>query len=96
MPELYIYYRAKSANAKTVQARANSMQARLASKHGIASFLKRSPDEKEGFHTWMEVYFNVPAQFDDLLNEAFESVQLKELIEGERRAETFLDLSACA
>lgn len=96
MPELYVYYRVKSENATLVQVRANTMQAQLARTQGIASFLKRRPDQKDGCHTWMEVYPAVPSGFEERLQSAVKEAGLMELIEGERHMEIFEDRSACA
>lgn len=96
MPELYVYYRVKSENAAMLQARANSLQAQLAHSAGIAGFLKRRPDEKEGCHTWMEVYPAIPPGFEERLESAVKEAGLSELIDGERHTELFEDRSACA
>jgi hypothetical protein len=96
MPELYVYYRAKSENASLLQARANYMQAQLARTQGISGFLKRRPAEKDGYHTWMEVYPSVPEGFEERLQSAVQDAGLPELTEGERHTEIFEDRSACA
>lgn len=96
MPELYVYYRAKSEHAALLQARANYMQAQLARTLGISGFLKRRPDVKDGCHTWMEVYPAAPDGFADRLRSAVEEAGLPELIEGERHMELFEDRSTCA
>lgn len=96
MSELYVYYRVKSENAAKLQARANTMQAQLARTSGISGFLKRRPDEKEGCHTWMEVYPATSEGFAERLQSAVQDAGLLELIEGERRMEIFEDRSACA
>jgi hypothetical protein len=96
MTELYVYYRVKSANELMLQARVNTMQANLARTHGVAGLLKRRPEEKEGFHTWMEIYPQAPADFENLLDQAIKEANIEELIDGERRLEVFVDRSACA
>jgi hypothetical protein len=96
MPELYVYYRVQSDNAAKLQARANYMQAQLARTSGISGFLKRRPDEKDGCHTWMEVYPSGPNGFEERLEAAVKESGLPELIVGERHIEVFEDRSACA
>jgi hypothetical protein len=96
MAELYVYYRAKAENASHLQVRANYMQAQLARTLGISAFLKRRPVEKEGFHTWMEVYPAVPDGFPELLQAAVQEAGLPKLIDGERHIEIFEDKSTCA
>lgn len=96
MQELYVYYRVKSENAALLQARANGMQALLARTHGISGFLKRRPEEKDGCHTWMEVYPAAAPGFLDRLQAAVLQAGLPELTVGERRTEVFEDRSACA
>lgn len=94
--DLYIYYTARAELADALTARVLEMQARLAAKCGVAASLKRRPAEKDGRHTWMEVYQAVPEGFDAILDDAVEQSALATLIEGERHVEYFMDASACA
>jgi hypothetical protein len=96
MAEFYVYYRAKVENAALLQARANYMQAQIARTLGIPAFLKRSPIEKDGFHTWMEVYPAIPEGFAERLQSAVQEAGLAELVDGERHIEIFEDRSTCA
>ena len=93
--DMYIYYRVTASRASALQAQASAMQANLSRQCGIAAALKRRPEEKDGLHTWMEVYLAVPKDFDSTLDSAVRASQLPLLIEGERHTEYFLDLSSC-
>jgi hypothetical protein len=92
----YIYYLVSSNQADELQKLVLNMQTKLAREFGLMAELKRRPEEKNECHTWMEVYRNVPENFDRILQQAVTQAGIKTLINGERHLERFLDLSACA
>lgn len=94
--DLYIYYTVRAGLADILPVRVLEMQANLAGKHGVATALKRRPAEKNGRHTWMEVYLAVPEGFDAVLEDAVTRSELASLIDGERHVEYFMDVSSCA
>ena len=94
--DLYIYYRAHSEHAQAVQTQVAAMQSVMSEKYGIAGALKRRPDEKDGQHTWMEVYLAVPQDFEVSLTHAVAQTRLGSLIDGKRHTEYFLDIFPCA
>ncbi|GAB3551266.1 hypothetical protein GCM10027343_35360 [Noviherbaspirillum agri] len=94
--DLYIYYRARCENADALCTQARAMQQCLSREYGIVTGLKRRPEAKDGQHTWMEIYQNVPANFVDALESAVVQAGLPALIDGQRNIEYFLDVSSCA
>jgi DNA-binding XRE family transcriptional regulator len=94
--DLYVYYRAASAQAEALRERVTAMQAELARRCGVAAALKRRPEAKDGRHTWMETYLNIPDGFDAILSQAVTQSELASLIDGERHTEYFLDITTCA
>lgn len=55
--ELFIYYRAKPADAPALQAQVLAFQQRLAALHpGLVTRLLRRPETVDGWQTWMETY----------------------------------------
>jgi hypothetical protein len=94
--DMYIYYRVRSDRARDLHGLVRALQADLSQRHGIAAELKRRPDEKNGFHTWMEVYLGTPSGFDAILEQAVAETELAMLIDGERHVEYFLDAASCA
>lgn len=94
--DLYIYYRVRCENAQQLQALACAMQAGVARRYGIVTELKRRPGQKDGLHTWMEVYLDVPQDIEAVLEQAVAQAGLVPLIEGRRNTEYFLDYSLCA
>lgn len=94
--DLYIYYRVRCEHAAELQSRVISMQTLLGKEYSLSPALKRKPDEKDTLHTWMEIYPNIPQNFDTILSNAVLQTGLAPLIEGERHIEYFLDISACA
>jgi len=93
---LYVYYRAQVAHAPQLQQRVEEMQAVLHVQHGVHASLLRRPEAKDERHTWMEVYEDVPARFEQVLDNAFSSSGLIELIDGARHTEVFVGATACA
>jgi hypothetical protein len=94
--DLYVYYRVRSVDAPAFCAQALAMQHTLAREHGVATALKRRPEEKDGLHTWMEVYSSVDDDFAAHLDQAVADCGLASLIDGVRHSEQFLDVFPCA
>lgn len=94
--DLYIYYRVGVERETVFREKAAGMQQSLVRRCGIVAELKRRPDPKDGLHTWMEVYYAVPANFHAALADALKDAGLAELIDGDRHTESFLDCSPCA
>lgn len=93
---LYIYYRAPAAHAAEIQQRTAGMQKSLREDYGIVARLLRRPEEKDGRHTWMEVYEDVPDRFEEALEGALTRAGLAGLTDGQRHTEIFVDVSSCA
>ncbi|GIZ54131.1 DUF4936 family protein [Noviherbaspirillum aridicola] len=94
--DLYIYYRVPPAHAAALQPLLAAMQEALSREHGVSAALKRRPEEKDGRQTWMEVYQDVPAGFDDALDRALAQSGAAALIDGPRHTEIFEDVRPCA
>jgi hypothetical protein len=94
--DLYIYYRVRCEDAQSLQAKVVAMQRGISEQSGIATALKRRPEEKDGQHTWMEVYSAVPQGFEATIERAFAQAGLDAMIAGPRHTEYFLDCSECA
>ncbi|WP_034348898.1 DUF4936 family protein [Noviherbaspirillum massiliense] len=94
--DLYIYYRVPVAHAAVLQVKVAEMQQSIAQEYGIVAKLKRRPEAKNDRHTWMEVYYDVPAGFDAIASNAALQTGVSVLIDGERHTEIFLDCSTCA
>jgi hypothetical protein len=106
--DLYVYYRLDPANAAALQARVSAMQSALAKQYGVACSVKTRPagdvdssdsddsDDSDDSLTWMEVYLDVPASFEVVLNQAADDFGLTGLTEGSRHIERFMDLLPCA
>ncbi|QAU34593.1 DUF4936 family protein [Janthinobacterium sp. 17J80-10] len=94
--DLYIYYRADCRHAQALAENVRVMQSALTQRCGVAAALKRRPETKDGRHTWMETYLNIPGNFDAILAQAVQQSEVASLIEGERHTEYFLDVTSCA
>lgn len=96
MIDLYVYYKVRDADAARLEPLVRALQARLARECGVIASLKRRPGSKEGLQTWMEVYPGVAGPFADRLDAEALNAGLPGLIEGPRRAEVFVEFTACA
>lgn len=96
MIDLYVYYKVAEGRAARLEPLVRAMQARLAGELGVTGQLKRRPESRDGLQTWMEVYAGVGEQFAPQLDAAAAAAGLAELIEGPRRAEVFVEFTACA
>ena len=94
--DVYVYYRVRDALSAELQTRANALQAGLRRACGVHAQLKRRPESSNGFQTWMEVYLDIPDDFDAALERAVAGANLLPLIDGSRHVEYFLDCSPCA
>jgi len=95
MIDLYVYYKVPEANAARLEPLVRAMQARLA-QDGIAAQLKRRPEGKHGVQTWMEVYPGVDEGLAARVEERALDSGMASLIDGPRRAEVFVEFTACA
>jgi hypothetical protein len=94
--DIYIYYRVQDDRTSLLQVEITRMQQHLARTCGVATALKRRPEEKDGRQTWMEVYLAVPEGFESMLQQAVMQANIARLIDGERHTEYFSDLPPCA
>lgn len=94
--DLYIYYRVDPAHAVALNERVSHVQHQLRAQYGVAAELKRRPEEKAGYQTWMEVYLNTPTGFEDALKQAIDAAGISHLIADTRHTEYFVGVSTCA
>ncbi len=107
--DLYVYYRAASADAAAVQAAVAVLQQRLRERMSLAAFglagaavplrcgLKRRPlADDSASTTWMEIYLAVPRTFPASLDAALVESELPRLIDGHRHVEIFEEALPCA
>jgi hypothetical protein len=90
--DLFVYYKAQAGDAAAIAAHVSRLQAGL----GLPASLHRRPEEKEGLHTWMEVYRAIPEDFAARLTAVVDGDELASLIVGERHYEFFLEVATCA
>ena len=93
MIDLYVYYKVRSEDAARLAPLVRRLQAGLAP---AACQLKRRPGSSDGLETWMEVYPGVTEAFAAALEQAAGEAGFDGLIVGPRRAEVFVELTACA
>lgn len=88
--DFYIYYHVQQAKAATLREYVKTMQQELMTTYSVHAALKRRPDAINDQQTWMEIYLDVPNNFDDALQRAVQKFGLGEFIEGMRHVERFV------
>lgn len=94
--DIYVYYRVPVAHANQLLPKVQRMQQQLSHQWSTVTALKRRPEEKDGCQTWMEVYAQATEGFLAALEAAVRDAGLMSTIDGDRHAEIFVDVLACA
>lgn len=89
--DIYIYYDVPAANAPGVRDRVTAMQASLGDCCGARRLMRRPEARADGTQTWMEVYADVDASFDERLRSAVDAAGVTAST-GARHEERFIDL----
>lgn len=94
--DAYIYYRVAALSEKAVPVAVRHLHTHLRlTGERLSCGLKRRPDVVDGFHTWMEIYENVPEGFASRLENALVNSPLQSLIDGRRHVEYFMECQPC-
>ena len=94
--DYYVYYRVRTEDGARLRERVAALQHNLHEQFAVSCSLKRRPHARDGLDTWMEVYLDVPEDFEQGLARELLMEQVQELIDGERHVEHFLDVLSCA
>ncbi|MDE2428444.1 MAG: DUF4936 family protein [Burkholderiales bacterium] len=93
--DCYIYFKATPLHeAQIVQQEQQWMQL-VQTRLGVTGCLQRRPETRDDFHTWMEIYRNVPLHFAEQLNVLLENSKATALHQCQRHAEYFMDIDLC-
>ena len=93
--DVYIYYTVAAIDARRVRQRVMAVQERLADAYQITTQLKLRVDDVGVSQTWMEIYENVPAGFQRVIEHAAEEAGIRDLLQGPRHVEVFRDFELC-
>jgi hypothetical protein len=88
----YIYYKSAASEAASVISCAKKLQAAIADQLLIPSALQRRPLETEGVITWMEVYQDIPDNFDQIMLEVTAKIGFEKHLSGKRHMEYFSEV----
>jgi hypothetical protein len=94
--DVYIYYAVATAGASSLRPRVLAVQQHLAAAYEITTELKLRVDDAGAAQTWMEIYHQVPAGFDRVIEHAAAEAGIGAVIEGARHVEIFRDFELCA
>jgi hypothetical protein len=88
--DYYIYYKSKVEDADNIMASFDRLKNLVLQKIQIDMHLQRRPLEDQGLFTWMEIYRDIPEQFDVLLKSAVDESDITRFIAGNRHVELFI------
>lgn len=91
--DCYIYYKSTTQHSEHVLASVAQLRRHLASQLIIPLRLQQRPVSGE-IITWMEIYREVPHDFETILTNALSQFSMQDWIIGERRMEYFIDVEA--
>lgn len=87
--DCYVYYKANVEHEREIIACFQRLCS-LLEKHGIAPLLQRRPESKDLLHTWMEIYSEVPSNFDAIIGSSVVESGLMDFVIGTRHSERFI------
>lgn len=91
--DCYIYYKSTTQHSEHVLACVAQLRRHLASQLVNPLRLQQRPVNGE-IITWMEIYRDIPSDFETILANALRQNSMRDLIIGERRMEYFIDVEA--
>ena len=91
--DLFVYYRVRASQESAYLAQARTLLAQLHQSSGIEGRLSRRPEAKEGLHTWMESFIDLPAAQEAAVSAHLADPRSASFIEGERHTERFVRLA---
>ena len=94
--DCYVYYKSAQEQEPQIVRQVRILNDCLNAQMNIDLQLQRRPGVDDGMITWMEIYRNVPPEFDGALGAALKQTEIMALIQGERHAEYFEDAISCA
>lgn len=89
--DCYIYYKSKQEHAIDIRHCVELLRTDLRDKMLHQVQLQRRPASTNGLITWMEIYREVPEDFESILTMAVSQCGIQTFIQGERRLEYFID-----
>jgi Domain of unknown function (DUF4936) len=91
--DLFVYYRVQASQESAYLAQARSLLAELRQRSGIEGRLSRRPEAKDGLHTWMQSFIDLPAAQEAQVAQHLADPRSANFIEGERHSERFVRLA---
>lgn len=91
--DLFVYYRVQASQESAYLAQARSLLAELRQRSGIEGRLSRRPEAKDGLHTWMQSFIDLPAAREAQVAQHLADPRSANFIEGERHSERFVRLA---
>ncbi|MEI7786388.1 MAG: DUF4936 family protein [Betaproteobacteria bacterium] len=91
--DLFVYYRVPASQESAHLAQTRALLAELRQRSGVEGRLSRRPEAKEGLHTWMESFIDLPAAQEAAVKDHLADPRGADFIAGERHSERFVRLA---
>ncbi|MBC3879989.1 DUF4936 family protein [Undibacterium sp. LX40W] len=87
--DCYVYYKAKVEHEQEVIGCFQRLRSSLERK-GISPILQRRPESKDLMYTWMEIYHDIPSNFETIIEAGVAESGVMTFVVGTRHAEHFV------
>lgn len=91
--DLFVYYRVRASQESAHLAQTRALLSELHQRSGISGRLSRRPEAKDGLHTWMESFIDLPAASEPAVSAHLSDPRSAAFVEGERHSERFVRLA---
>lgn len=94
--DCYVYYKTSQEHQSLLMCQSERMKEIFLAQVGITFLLQKRPNASDGIVTWMEIYRDIPDEFEIHLNKIVSQTEMMSLIQGDRHVEYFVDAITCA
>ncbi|MEO8837552.1 MAG: DUF4936 family protein [Herbaspirillum sp.] len=90
--DLYVYYQVQEIHAGPLRIHLRVLQRDLKQRYQVRSRFMRRAEATHGGQTWMEIYYDVPDDFEAELQRVVAAFRITDLIDGPRQTEHFVEI----
>lgn len=90
--DLYVYYQVQATHAGQLRIHLRVLQRDLKQRYQVHSRFMRRAETAHDVQTWMEIYYDVPDEFEAELQRVVMAFRITDLIDGPRQTEHFVEI----
>lgn len=91
--DFFVYYKVRAENVDNLLPRVSALLSEAFQVFAVKTRLMRRPEEEGGIQTWMEIYHEVPGDFDIWLRSHCETHDVSPFTDGQRHVERFVPVA---